>query len=118
MEYSQKWMMGKIAGTPIKLMVKKPWLPVGFPLNILNQSIEIPRKFKGKHEAFHLYQDDLAALRQVLESKGDPNCANAAGWTPLILSAMADRLGVDVIGRNQRSNFTYLHTYIHIYKFT
>ena len=36
-------------------------------------------------------QDDLAALRHVLDRKGDPNCGNAAGWTPLILSAMADR---------------------------
>eukprot|EP00435_Cladocopium_sp_Y103_P009000 s2011_g2.t1 len=36
-------------------------------------------------------KDDLAAVRQVLESKGDPNCGNAAGWTPLILAAMADR---------------------------
>ena len=38
-------------------------------------------------------QDDTLAVRRVLENKGDPNCANAAGWTPLILSAMADRLG-------------------------
>ncbi|CAK8991873.1 unnamed protein product [Durusdinium trenchii] len=31
------------------------------------------------------------SLRTVLEQKGDPSCASGAGWTPLILCAMADR---------------------------
>ena len=36
-------------------------------------------------------KDDVALVRHVLENKGDANSSNAAGWTPLILAAMADR---------------------------
>ena len=36
----------------------------------------------------------MALVRHVLENKGDANSSNAAGWTPLILAAMADRPGL------------------------
>eukprot|EP00930_Biecheleria_cincta_P071330 TRINITY_DN58847_c0_g1_i1.p1 TRINITY_DN58847_c0_g1~~TRINITY_DN58847_c0_g1_i1.p1 ORF type:complete len:1439 (+),score=298.77 TRINITY_DN58847_c0_g1_i1:5415-9731(+) len=66
-----------VAALPVRLQLRPRCIEVW---SVLLASWPLPENEAG-----------LTALRSVLEANGDPNCAGAAGWTPLCLCAMADR---------------------------